>query len=45
MLKDQKEVAPYREYAKDQKIYDKIRENVTLDKQQITLEEFSKLAQ
>jgi trigger factor len=45
IMNDQKEVGQYREYAKDQKVFDKIRESVSLDKKEVTLEEFSKIGQ
>jgi trigger factor len=44
-MKEQKEVGQYYEYAKDQKVFDKIRESVSLDKKEVTLEEFSKLGE
>jgi trigger factor len=44
-MKEQKEVDQYYGYAKDQKVFDKIRESVSLDKKEVTLEEFSKLGE
>jgi trigger factor len=45
VMNDKKEVGQYHEYAKDQKIFDKIRESVTLETKEVTLEEFSKLGE
>lgn len=44
-MNDKKEIGQYREYAKDQKVFDKIRESVSLETKEVTLEELSKMGE
>jgi trigger factor len=45
VMNDKKEIGQYREYAKDQKVFDKIRESVSLETKEVTLEELSKMGE